>query len=112
VGLENNGVKISCEGCTYLETGGDGGFDVSVPLSTAEPGVNGVARLHCVVGPDSHRVELVSWVTSDGRAIAPPEAVEQRVAAALRFIAERRICGRHQICPTEVIRVVKGQTGT
>lgn len=111
MGLENNGVKISCEGCTYLDTDGEGGFDVSVPLSTVEPGVTGVARIHCVVGPDSHRVELVSWVTSDGQAVAPPEAVEQRVAAALRFIAERRICGRHHVCPTEVIRVVKGQTG-
>ena len=111
VGLENNGVKISCESCTYLAVDGEDGFEVSVPLSTAEPGMHGVARLHCVVGPDSHRVELVSWTTAEGQTAAPPEELSRRVAGALCFIAERRICGNHHICPAEVIRVVKKQGG-
>ena len=111
MGLENNGIKISCEGCTYLGGDGEGGFEVSVPLVTSAPEVRGVVRLRCEIGPDAHRVELVNWTTDAGQTLEPPAEVAQRVAETLRFIAERRICGRHLICPAEVIRVVKAQTG-
>jgi hypothetical protein len=84
VGLENNGVKISCEGCTYLAVDGEDGFEVSVPLSTAEPGARGVARLHCAVGPDSHRVELVSWTTGEGQPVASPNGAFAATTTSVR----------------------------
>jgi hypothetical protein len=105
--LEKFGVKISCEGCRYVALDSGEGFEVSVPLKIGDTALSGVATLHCTPGPESHRVELVDWTTDAQVAPATLEDVRRRVAGALDFIAERRICGNHHICPAEVIRVVK-----
>jgi hypothetical protein len=109
--LEKFGVKISCEGCTYVAVDSQEGFEVSVPLEIGDAALSGVATLHCTPGPGSHKVELVEWTTDAQVAPATLEDVRQRVAGALDFIAERRICGNHHICPAEVIRVVKEHGG-
>ena len=107
--LENKGVKISCESCSYVALDDKGGFAVSVPLSIADAEVSGTAKLHCVLGPGSHKVELVEWAAEGHLPGEALEEVRQRVSRALGFIAERRICGNRHICPAEVIRVVKKQ---
>lgn len=111
MGLEKFGVKISCEGCQYVALDSDGGFEVSVPLSIGDAAIAGVATLHCTLGPDSHKVELVDWTTDMQLPAGALEEVRQRVSGALDFIAERRICGNRHICPAEVIRMVNGPGG-
>jgi hypothetical protein len=105
--LQKFGVKISCEGCHYVAVDREGGFEVTVPVGTADAECVGTARLRCLVTPQSHEIELVAW---EGTASMPAEAMEsvrRRLSDALHFVAERRICGNHHICPAEVIRIVK-----
>jgi hypothetical protein len=111
MGLEKYGVKISCEGCQYVALDGEGGFEVSVPLSIGDEALAGMAKLRCTLGSDSHKVELVDWMTEAQLPAGALEEVRQRVAGALDFVAARRIGGSHHICPAEVIRVVSSQGG-
>ncbi|MDP2823940.1 MAG: hypothetical protein Q8O52_14845 [Sulfuritalea sp.] len=111
MGLQKNGVKISCEDCKSVAGDGRGGFDVTVPLSAAAIGVAGTARFHCVVTPERHEVELVGWTNDDRLSPETLEKVRQGVSDTLRFVAERRICGNHHVCPVEVIRIVKEHGG-
>ena len=103
------GVELFCESCKYLRESQDGGFEIDVPVSMGEGELSGMARLHCVVSRERHRVELIELLDAESRAIHPaPEELEQ-VSAVLDFVGQHRICGNQRICPPDVVRVVKAR---
>ena len=104
--IKKHGVVVGCEGCRYMAEQLQDGFDVSVPLSDEESGTEGTARLHCSVSATEHRVELGEWQDEQGETVKPLPEVEQRVRAALDFVAERRLCGNRELCPYEVVDIV------
>ncbi len=56
--LKKHGVTVDCEHCRCASSDGCGGYDVTVPVSDSETGIAGTAKLHCVVSPEHHLVEL------------------------------------------------------
>jgi hypothetical protein len=107
MGLKKHGVIVDCEHCICTSTDDHGGLDVSVPVSDRETGIAGPAKLHCTVSPEYHTVELIEWQDADDHPIQPSENLQERVSAALSFVADRRVCGNRNICPSEVIRFVE-----
>ena len=103
------GVELSCESCKYLRDSRDGGFEIDVPVSMGEGGLSGMARLHCVVSNERHRVELVELLDAESRTVHPSSEDLAQVSVALDFVGQHRICGNQRICPPEVVRVVKAR---
>lgn len=113
--IEKRHIAIACEQCRFCREDGCGGFDVEVPISDKEQGIQGLARIHCVTDESSHRVELESWQDADGTPLSPPEDTSQRLGEALELVAQRRLCGNGKLCPQEIVRVVArsgGASGT
>lgn len=104
----NNGVSVDCGRCEYASGGdGRGSFEVTVPISDIETGTAGIATLLCAVSSGGHRVELKDWTDAGGRAILPTEEVQQRLLVVLDALADQKVCGNHQICPADVVRIVE-----
>jgi hypothetical protein len=104
--LTQYGIQIACEHCQCARSDGHGGFEVTVPLSDGETGGVGTATLHCRVVAAHHRVELRDWRDGGQRPVAVDTSARRRLAAALGFVAEHRICGNRHICPADVVRIV------
>ena len=107
MGLQKNGIMVDCAHCSCASSDASGCFDVVVPISDAETGIIGNAKLHCVISAESHGVELVEW---QGVGNCPDESMQgirDRLLTALDFVADQRICGNSRICPAEVVRIVK-----
>ena len=104
--LKKHGVIVDCEHCKYASTNGCGGFDIIVPVSDSEARITGTAKLHCTVCTEYHRVELTEWQDANRHPIQPSDNLQQRVSATLAFVADHRVCGNRNICPSEVIRIV------
>ena len=105
--LKKHGIVVACEDCNYTSSNSRGSFDISVPMIDSETGISGPARLRCVVSTQSHAVELLEWRDTDVRCNQSTGDIQQRVTAALSFVAERKVCGKRKICPSEVIRIVE-----
>jgi len=106
MGLKKHGVMVGCEHCKCASTNGYGGFDIIVPVSDSETGITGTAKLHCTVSTECHRVELTEWQDANRHPIQPSDNLQQRVSATLTFVADHRVCGNRNICPSEIIRIV------
>ena len=104
--LKKHGVIIDCKHCKCASTNGYGGFDIIVPISDGETGIVGTAKLHCTVTSERHQVEMTEWQDANRHPIQPSDNLQQRVSATLTFLADHRVCGNHNICPSEVIRIV------
>lgn len=108
--LRKHGVVVGCEHCRCVSKNATGDFAVSVPLDDTETDLTGTARLRCVVSPDHHEVRLEAWLDASGRPLRPSPSVQQRMDATLRFVEEHRICGKRDICPDDVVQLVRRQT--
>lgn len=100
---------VGCEHCKCISNNATGGFKVSVPLDDTQTDRSGTATLRCVVSPGHHEVRLEAWLDASGRALRPSPSVQERMDAALRFVEEHRICGNRDICPDDVVRLVRQQ---
>jgi len=109
--LKKHGVIVDCEHCTCTSSDDHGGFDVTVPVSDSETDIAGPAKLHCTVSPEHHTVELTEWRDADHHSVRPSKDLQQRISAALTVVEDCRLCGNRNICPSEVIRVVEGNSG-
>jgi len=107
--LKKHGIRVDCEHCTCVSSDDHGVFDVTVPVSDSETDMAGSAKLHCTVSPEHHTVALTEWQDADHHTVQPSENLQQRISAALTFVADCRLCG-NRICPSEVIRVVEGNS--
>ncbi len=105
--MKKNGVTVDCKRCVYDASEGQGIFDITVPIIDSESGVSGPARLRCSVAAEGHTVDLLEWRESDQTETQSAAGLRQRVSAALDFLAERRICGNRNICPSKVIGIVE-----
>lgn len=104
--IRSGGVRIACGNCSYVAMDERGGFEVEVPVATDDGNLAGTARLRCIISPDRHDVELAGW---EGAARLPDDTAEdvrRRVADALEFVAQRKICGSLRICPAAVVKAV------
>ena len=108
--IKKHGVIVDCEHCMYQKQDGRGCFDITVPISDIATGTSGQATLHCTLSAERHNVELTQWQDAYNRLIQITESIQNRVASALGFVADRRICGNRNLCPSEVIRVVEEYT--
>lgn len=106
MGLTRNGATVRCEQCKFVPSGDDGAFDLTVPISAPEHGMAGTARLHCVISPQCHHVELVEWNDAERGPTELSAEIRQCLADAISFIAEQRICGHPGLCPSEITRLV------
>ncbi|MCU7830280.1 MAG: hypothetical protein KZQ85_14545 [Candidatus Thiodiazotropha sp. (ex Myrtea sp. 'scaly one' KF741663)] len=107
--LKKDGCIVKCEHCQCVSNDGSGGFDVKVPICSDKDGISGTARLHCVVSPEHHQVELMDWEDDEHHPVLPPNSVRQRLSSALNFVADHRVCGNQKICPLEIIQIVEKQ---
>ena len=109
--LKRNGLVIGCEHCVCRSEDDRGGFGIDVPISDRETGVAGIARIRCVVSPEGHTVELDNWAPGEERT---PEdvvgAIRERADLVLEYVAQKRICGNRDICPSEVVRIVEAHS--
>ncbi len=105
--LKNTGVTVLCESCEYLSANDHGGFDITVPINDVETGISGSARLQCTISDKHHCVELTEWNPADHCSRRPTENFFNRVTEVLGLIADQRICGNRNICPSKVIRVIE-----
>jgi len=112
MGLKKHGITVDCEHCKYTSSDDRGGFDITVPIIDSETGVSGPARLRCIVSAKQHAVELLEWDDLDHHPDEPVKSLQQRVSATLNFVAERRVCGNRNICPSEVIRIVEKKSNS
>jgi hypothetical protein len=108
--LKKHGVILDCEQCTCTSSDDHGGFDVTVPISDSDTDTAGPARLCCIVSPERHTVELKEWQDADYHPVQLSENLQKRVSALLTSIADKRVCGNRNICPPEVVRIVKGNS--
>lgn len=108
MGLSKYGVTVGCEHCECVSGDDTGRFDVVVPVSDRESGLHGTARLRCTVSATTHSVDLVNWRDAIGGPLQAGAAGE-RLREALRFVADRRICGNQRICPSRVVAIVAEQ---
>ena len=106
MGLNKHGVIVDCEHCKCAYANGYGSFDIIVPVSDSETGIAGTAKLHCTVSTERHRVKLTEWLDANRHPIQPSDNLQQRVSATLTFVADHRVCGNRNICPSEIIRLV------
>ena len=104
--LKKHGVIVDCKHCKYASTNGYGGFDITVPVSDGETGITGTAKLRCTVSNERHQVEMTDWQDVNCQPIQPSDNLQQRISETLTFVADHRICGNRNICPSEVIRIV------
>ena len=107
--LKKHGIVVDCEHCSCSSHDDSGGFEVTVPISDSETGIVATARLHCQVSPEQHDVSLTGWLDEAPDVETRSESMRQRISAALAFVAEHRICGNPNICPSEVVRIVEQQ---
>ncbi|MES9961366.1 MAG: hypothetical protein ABW082_13900 [Sedimenticola sp.] len=105
--IKKNGIVVKCENCCCLLNEGNGGFDVDVPISDSQTGVTGEAVIHCIISNGHHTVELMNWKDSEHHIIEPPRNIQKRLTETLEFVAENRICGNQNLCPSEVVRIAK-----
>ena len=105
--IKKDGCIVKCEHCQCVSHDGHGGFDVQVPICADDNDITGTARLHCAVSAEHHRVELVDWKGADNQPVTPPKEIQQRLSAALEFVADHRVCGNQKICPSAVIEIVE-----
>lgn len=104
--LKKQGILIDCKNCKFASSDGCGSFEVIVPLGDSETGFVGTAKLHCTVSSARHQVEFEDWHDPVLRATRPSVKIQPRLSAALTFVAEHRLCGKCNICPSEVTRIV------
>ena len=111
MGLTKNGLVIDCEQCVCRSEDGRGGFDIDVPVSDRDSGFTGIARIRCAVSSAGHKVELDSWAV--GAEQTPEDvigAIRERADLVLEYVAQKRICGNRDICPSEVVRIVEAHS--
>ncbi|MGB5563993.1 MAG: hypothetical protein WBN02_16935 [Sedimenticolaceae bacterium] len=108
---DKSGVSIDCGCCEYASCDGRDCFEVTVPISDIETGTAGNAMLLCSISSGGHKVELKEWNDARGQAILPTEEVQQRLLAVLDALADKKVCGNHQICPADVVRIVEQLNG-
>jgi hypothetical protein len=109
--MKKHGVTVHCEKCIYASRDTNGNFDIYVPIDDSETGIVGTAKLHCGVSVEHHHIELSSWQDASQHPIRPSEDLQQRVSDVLISIADHRICGNRDICPSEVIEIVEEHSG-
>ncbi len=105
--IKRKDITVDCEHCVYSSSDNRGNFEITVPIIDSETGISGPANLRCGVSAKGHTVELLEWRGFNGHQSQSLEDLVQRVSATLDFVAERRICGNRNICPSEVIQVVE-----
>ena len=105
--LKKHGIIVECEHCLCISSDDRGAFDVTVPIIDSETGISGPARLRCTVSPERHAVELLEWQDVNRHPTPSTENLQQRVSAALTFVADHQVCGNRKICPSEVILIVE-----
>jgi hypothetical protein len=103
----NCGVSVDCGRCEYASSDVRDGFEETVPITDIETGTSGSATLLCFVSSHRHRVELKQWTDADGLPVQPSAEVQQRLLGVLDALADQKVCGNHQICPADVVRVVE-----
>ena len=107
--LKKHDVIVDCGHCRYRSSDGPGSFDVTVPLKDVRSGIEGIARLRCSVAPDRHEVSLKEWRDDDLQSIEPPAEIQMRLSQVLDFVAQKRLCGHRNLCPSSVVRAVERQ---
>ena len=104
--LKKNGVTVDCKQCVFDASAGRGVFEITVPIIDSETGNSGPARIRCRTGSGHHTVDLLEWRELDQQNTQSAAGLQQRVSAVLDFLAERRICGNRNICPSQVVEIV------
>ncbi|MGD2116759.1 MAG: hypothetical protein PVG66_00225 [Chromatiales bacterium] len=102
--MEKSGITVDCQHCVFTQGDAQGHFDVAVPIADKQSGLSGIARLQCTVSSANHQVSLSDWRAGQH---AISETVSRRLAEALKFVADKRICGSRKLCPVEVVRIVE-----
>ena len=110
--INKDGITVDCEHCVYNSSDDRAAFDITVPIIDSETGISGPAKLHCLVTPDRHTVELLEWNRVDPDPIQSKERLQERVSAILTFVADRKICGNRRMCPSKVIQIVEENSTT
>jgi hypothetical protein len=105
--ISKNGLIIECESCQCLRENGDNGFDISVPIIDSQNGLKGIAKIKCEINSESHIVMLSDLHDADAQDIALSTDLEQRINKALNYVADHKVCGNRNICPTEITQIVK-----
>ena len=105
--LKKHGITVDCEYCIYTSSDNRGAFDITVPIIDSETGISGPAKLRCIVSPNRHSVELLEWHSFNLHPIQFIERLQERVSATLTFVADHKICGNRNICPSKVIHIVE-----
>jgi hypothetical protein len=105
MGLAVGGIEIVCEECRCYAVGEKHLIELHVPVRQESTGCKGMAVISCNLSQADHRVTLTSWISGDSTAALPLDDVESDLAAALRLVAERRLCGRASLCPADVARL-------
>jgi len=107
VSITKHHITIDCEQCRFCQQDGVGGFDVEVPVHDDELGIEGLARLNGVVHPRAENLTLEDWKDAQGNPLTPSPETYVRLEQALAYLAEHRVCGTHQLCPAEVVKVAE-----
>jgi hypothetical protein len=105
--MKKHGVTIDCANCRFIASHNKESFDVIVPVTDEGVDLAGHAKLHCRVSSQTHVVELAEWLCPEAPVISAGSDLDRRLADALYFIAEKRLCGNRNLCPTEVVSVVQ-----
>ena len=105
--VKKHGITVDCKHCIYTSSDNRGAFDITVPIIDSETGISSPAKLRCCVSPRGHAVELLDWHGFNRHLTQSIKNLQQRISATLTFIAERKVCGNRNICPSEVIQIVE-----
>ena len=106
--LNKHGITVDCKNCVCTSSNNRGAFEVTVPIIDSETGISSPAKLHCFVSTEQHAVELLEWQDINHDPAPSTDNLQQRISAALTFVADHQVCGNRKICPSDVIRIVEG----
>lgn len=95
---------MECQHCHCVGTDGEGGFSVTVPVSM-DAATIGEVRLQGQVRAESHRLEWIEWTDAEHRPVIVSSAWQQQLSSILQRLAEKKVCGNPQLCPSEVVRI-------
>ena len=106
--MNSRKVSIHCEQCQLANSPhAQDMFEVKVPLSDSISGDYYIARLKCRICSSEHRISLVELRDDEGNAKQPESESRQRIEAVLEQVADKRLCGNADICPSAVVDITR-----
>ncbi len=100
-------IEVDCRHCICSASDTNNSFEVTVPVCDVKTGNCKNAILFCAISLNQHKVEFKGWQDPADNSERLPEELNARLNDLLAFIEDHKTCGNENICPADVVQIVK-----